>query len=102
MIKKITENRFDEVLEQDYALVDFSASWCGPCQMLAPVVDALAEEMSDQVAFFGVDVDENADLAMKYRVMSVPSILLFRNGSLVAQAVGYQDKDSLKRFIQEN
>ena len=90
MVKKITNNDMSEILTEKIAVVDFSATWCGPCQMLAPVVDALAEEMCGEVAFYNVDVDANPDLAMKYHVMSVPSLLLFKEGNLVGQTVGYQ------------
>ena len=79
MVKKIANNDMTEVLAEKVALVDFSATWCGPCQMLAPVVDALAEELEGQVAVYNVDVDANSDLAMQYRVMSVPSLLLFKD-----------------------
>ena len=84
------------------ALVDFSATWCGPCQMLAPVVDALAEELEGQVAVYNVDVDANSDLAMQYRVMSVPSLLLFKDGQVAGQTVGYQSADEIKAFIANN
>ena len=65
MVKKIANNDMTEVLAEKVALVDFSATWCGPCQMLAPVVDALAEELEGQVAVYNVDVDANSDLAMQ-------------------------------------
>lgn len=102
MVKKITNNDMREILTEKIAVVDFSATWCGPCQMLAPVVDALAEEMSGEVAFYNVDVDEDPDLAMKYHVMSVPSLLLFKEGNLVGQTVGYQGVNELKAFIANN
>ena len=89
MVKKIANNDMTEVLAEKVALVDFSATWCGPCQMLAPVVDALAEELEGQVAVYNVDVDANSDLAMQYRVMSVPSLLLFKDGQVAGQTVGY-------------
>ena len=91
-----------EVLAEKVALVDFSATWCGPCQMLAPVVDALAEELEGQVAVYNVDVDANSDLAMQYRVMSVPSLLLFKDGLVAGQTVGYQSADEIKAFIANN
>ena len=98
-----SENFEEEVLKSDVpVLVDMFATWCGPCQMLAPVVDALAEEMCGEVAFYNVDVDANPDLAMKYHVMSVPSLLLFKEGNLVGQTVGYQGVNELKAFIANN
>ena len=98
-----SDNFEEEVLKSDVpVLVDMFATWCGPCQMLAPVVDALAEEMCGEVAFYNVDVDANSDLAMKYHVMSVPSLLLFKEGNLVGQTVGYQGVNELKAFIANN
>lgn len=102
MVKKIANNDMTEVLAEKVALVDFSATWCGPCQMLAPVVDALAEELEGQVAVYNVDVDANSDLAMQYRVMSVPSLLLFKDGQVAGQIVGYQSADEIKAFIANN
>lgn len=102
MVKKIANNDMTEVLAEKVALVDFSATWCGPCQMLAPVVDALAEELEGQVAVYNVDVDANSDLAMQYRVMSVPSLLLFKDGQVAGQTVGYQSADGIKAFIANN
>ena len=102
MVKKIANNDMTEVLAEKVALVDFSATWCGPCQMLAPVVDALAEELEGQVAVYNVDVDANSDLAMQYRVMSVPSLLLFKDGQVAGQTVGYQSADEIKAFIANN
>jgi thioredoxin 1 len=98
MITKITENDMSQVKAADIALVDFSATWCGPCKMLAPEVEALAEEMPE-VTFFNADVDENQGLCMDYRIVSVPSLLVFKNGEAVARTVGYQDKASLKEFL---
>lgn len=100
MVKKITKNDLQEALQDDLALVDFSASWCGPCQMLAPVVDELSEDMQDQLQFYSVDVDENSQLAEKYNVMSVPTVIIFKSGEKVAQTVGLQSKESLAELIQ--
>lgn len=100
MVKKITNNDMQEALAAPLALVDFSATWCGPCQMLAPVFDELAEEMGSEVSFYSVDVDANSQLAEQYNIMSVPSILLFKNGEKAAQTVGFQSKESLADFVR--
>ncbi len=100
MVKKITNNDMQEALAAPLALVDFSATWCGPCQMLAPVFDELAEEMGSEVNFYSVDVDANSQLAEQYNIMSVPSILLFKNGEKAAQTVGFQSKESLADFVR--
>lgn len=101
MIKEIKNNDMQEVLEDSLAVVDFSATWCGPCQMLAPVMEEVSNELEGQVEFYGVDVDANSNLAQQYKIMSVPSILVFKKGEKVAQTVGYQDKDALLEFIQQ-
>lgn len=100
MVREIKNNDMQEALAASFAVVDFSATWCGPCQMLAPVMEEVSEELADQVEFYGVDVDANSKLAEQYNIMSVPSILVFKNGDKVAQTVGYQDKDALMSFIQ--
>ena len=101
MVKKIANNDMTEVLAEKVALVDFSATWCGPCQMLAPVV-MLAEELEGQVAVYNVDVDANSDLAMQYRVMSWFCPALFKDGQVAGQTVGYQSADEIKAFIANN
>ncbi len=100
MVKKVVNNDLQEALGADLALVDFSATWCGPCQMLAPVVNELAEEMGDRLQFYSVDVDKNAKLSEEYNIMSVPTVILIKSGTKVAQAVGFRSKENLKEFIQ--
>ena len=91
-----------EVKTKALALVDFSATWCGPCRMLEPVLEELSEEMAGKVDFYNADSDENMDLAMAYRIASIPALLLLKNGEEVARTVGFQPKESLKKFIEEN
>ena len=99
MVNVIKDNNFDEVKNSKVAVVDFSATWCGPCQMLAPVLEATAEEMAGEVDFFNCDVDSNMKLAMLFNVQSVPSILVFKDGELVDSTLGFQPKEVLKQFI---
>ena len=91
-----------EVKTKALALVDFSATWCGPCRMLEPVLEELSEDMAGKVDFYNADSDENMDLAMAYRIASIPALLLLKNGEEVARTVGFQPKESLKKFIEEN
>jgi thioredoxin 1 len=92
----------NEVLNFDgVALVDFFAVWCGPCKMQGPIVDELEKEFAGQPVKIGkIDVDESNDLAQKYQVMSVPTLILFKNGEPVETMVGLQSKEALKKKIE--
>lgn len=80
-------------------LVDFWAEWCGPCRMIAPIVEELSGEYGDQVRFAKLNVDENSSVAAKYGVMSIPTLLIFRGGEPVERIVGFQPKRELKSKI---
>lgn len=97
----VTEENFEaEVLKADKpVIVDFWAEWCGPCKMLAPIFDELAEEYSDKVKFAKLNVDENRDIAMKYRVMSIPTLIVFRDGEQAHREVGAQPKEAYEEVI---
>ena len=90
MLLHLTEKDFDkEVLQNDSpVLVDFSATWCGPCQMMGPVMEQLAAEFEGKAQVAKVDIDECANLAAKYGIMSVPSMVFFKNGQIQDQVVG--------------
>ena len=101
MVKKIKNNDLSEVKASGCALVDFSATWCGPCNMLAPVLEELSDEM-DGVAFFNADAEANMELSSKYGVTSIPALFIFRDGRPVAQTVGFQPKEVIKGWIESN
>jgi thioredoxin 1 len=91
-----------EVLESALpALVDFWASWCGPCKMVAPVIDELAKEYAGKVKIGKIDVDANPKVATDYGIMSIPTIIFFKNGKVLSQVVGAVSKPDLKRSIEE-
>ncbi len=91
---------FETIINKGLVLVDFFATWCGPCKMLAPVLEELAEESVDKLTILKVDVDEFAPIANKYSIYSVPTLLLFKEGELVKKTVGFKDLDGLKDFIE--
>jgi len=95
----VTQDDFArQVLQSDLpVLVDFTAVWCGPCKMLAPIVETLAEEWRGKVRVFKLDVDHNPDIAMQYQVMGVPTLMLFREGAPVHRMTGYKPKAKVLR-----
>ena len=97
MAKKVNSSEFkSEVLDhKGVVLVDFFATWCGPCKALTPIVDKLSEEMSGKVKIVKVDIDENSALATEYRVMSVPTMKLFKDGEVVETLFGLRPESEL-------
>ena len=97
-MKIVNKVEFDEMIKSGYTLVDFFANWCGPCKMLGPVLEGLAEEYPN-VSFVKVDVDEEGELAAKYGVMSIPTVFILKDGEIVAKTGGMQPKSQIKAFI---
>ena len=97
MAQAITDGTFAAfVQENKVAMIDFWATWCGPCRMLSPVVDELATEMAGQVAIGKLNVDENPQVCEQYGIMSIPTLLLFKNGELVDRMVGAHPKAAIQ------
>jgi len=98
MALEFTDKNFEEeVLKSDKpVLVDFWAPWCGPCQMMGPIIDELSKEVEGKVKVGKLNVDENGETAAKYGVMSIPTLKIFKGGEIVKEFVGVQDKNSLK------
>lgn len=92
---------FDIIKGSKPTLVDFFATWCGPCKMQSPILDQLKEKIGDEATIVKVDIDRNSELAMKYRVQSVPTLILFKDGEPVWRAVGVQQLDLLESKIKE-
>jgi thioredoxin 1 len=103
MVKTITQDNFEtEVLGADRTvMLDFWAPWCGPCQMLGPVVEAVAEEFSDKIDVGKLNVDENKELAQTYGVRGIPTLLFFKEGKEIKRIVGAQNKTLLTQTVSE-
>lgn len=102
MVKDITTQEFDEkVIDSSKpVLVDFWAEWCGPCKMLSPVVDNVSEQVGD-VDFYKVNVDEESELAREYGIMSIPTLIVFKDGEIVEQSVGVISEDDIKELVEK-
>jgi thioredoxin 1 len=98
----LTDANFEQMVEQrkGVALVDFWAEWCGPCKMIAPIVEQIAEENGDKMLVGKLDVDANGETAMKFGVMSIPTLILFKDGEPVERLVGYRPKEQLMAKIR--
>ncbi|WP_066194557.1 MULTISPECIES: thioredoxin [Gracilibacillus] len=101
-ITAATDSTFADQTSEGLVLVDFWATWCGPCKMIAPVLEEIDGEMSDTVQIVKLDVDENQETAGKFGVMSIPTLLLFKDGEVVDQVVGYQPKEALVETINKH
>ena len=102
-MEQINKEKFDELLKGDKPVVcDFFATWCGPCKMLAPVMEEVSKEFEDKAVFVKVDVDENMELSARYGIMSIPLVVIFENGEIKAKSLGYTSKSETKEFLAEN
>ncbi len=101
MVKVIDDNNFDsEVMaENKTCLIDFFATWCGPCKIMSPIVDEIAEEMPE-VMVGKVDVDEAGELAERFGIMSIPTIIVFKNGEIAETFIGVTDKESIVNALK--
>ncbi len=100
LVTHITDAQFRETVKEGVTLVDFWAPWCGPCKMIAPILDELAGEMNGKAKFVKMNVDENPEVAGQYGIMSIPTLILFKNGKPEGKIVGGQPKPQIKAFIE--
>lgn len=102
MVKTFDGAAFRAAMEEKKTLVvDFWATWCGPCRMLAPVMEKLSEEFEGQAEFVKIDVDDNPDLAREYSIMSIPCVMVFKAGALAGKNVGFVPQSAMQEFIQK-
>ncbi|KPB05481.1 MULTISPECIES: thioredoxin [Bacillaceae] len=101
-ITNATDQNFTQETSEGLVLADFWAPWCGPCKMIAPVLEELDQDMGDKVKIVKVDVDENQETAGKFGVMSIPTLLVIKNGEVVDKAVGFQPKEALAELLNKH
>jgi len=98
-IKKLTEDTFEQDIESGVTLVDFYADWCGPCRMLAPVLEKVAKEVHGEATIGKLDIDQAQRIASSFQITSVPTLILFKDGKEIGRLVGLRDAETVKDFI---
>ncbi len=99
LIKHLTDASFDGAVEKGVTLVDFHADWCGPCRMLAPVLEQVAKDVKGKASIAKVDIDSAQETAGKFNITSVPTMILFKNGNEINRLVGLRNAEDVKKFI---
>ena len=104
LVRNLTEGDFNSIVmkEDEPVLVDFWAPWCAPCRMVGPVVEELAEEYHGRVKVCKVNVDDESKIAAQYGVMSIPTVMVFKNGKVIDKAVGARDKNDFRQMIDSH
>lgn len=98
----ITEKNFEEKTKSGLVLIDFFATWCGPCRMMSPILEEVGENLDGKVSIYKVDVDDDEKLARKFGVLSIPTLIIFKDGKQVDKKVGYIQADDLQAMIEKH
>lgn len=101
-MKIVESNEFKSEIESGITVVDFFATWCGPCKMLAPVLEGLSGEMEGKAKFIKVDIDQSLELASEFQIASVPTMVIFKDGKKVEQLVGFLPKEKIQQVVEAN
>jgi thioredoxin 1 len=101
-ISNVNDQNFSTETSEGLVLADFWAPWCGPCKMIAPVLEELDGEMGEKVKIVKLDIDENPETASQYGVMSIPTLLVIKNGEVVDKVIGFQPKDALAEVLEKH
>lgn len=101
LIRHLNDENFESEVAQGVVLVDFYADWCGPCRMIAPIVEELAKEMEGKATIAKLDTDQAVNVAAKYEVTSIPTLILFKDGQVARRVVGLKDLDGLRKIVTE-
>lgn len=102
MAKVLTNENFDETIASGVVLVDFWATWCSPCKMLAPTIEELSSDYAGKATVCKVDVDENPELAQRYGIMSIPSVFIFKNGEVKERLIGFRVKSQIAEYLDKH
>ncbi len=98
---QLTEETFSSSIQEGTTLVDFYADWCGPCRMMAPILEELSEEMKQEAKIAKLDIDANQKVASQFKITSIPTLVLFKQGKEVGRVVGLKDREAIVEFIQK-
>lgn len=104
MIEEIKDENFSESIQKESTpvVVDFWASWCGPCKMLSPIMDEISGELGEKAKFFKVNVDENPNIASEFKISSIPTVIVFKDGNVVDKFVGFKPKQAVKEVVEKH